>query len=512
MNLGGTKLQATAGLALLSLVLPLCLALSAPLRPRGGDTVPGKVGMHVLQCERSFDLAGADWIRDQVLAGKRPYYAVVTADRRRVVSTWGPGPAVWGALTSVPLDSGEVVDDGMLARRARRSAAFAVALASLFLFLAIAQRAHPLIAFTGAMTAALSFGGTGLLGQALWQQTVACVVFAASWFALARGTKESSNALWLSLGAVLSLTAGLLRPADTALAVAGLALCLWPLLRRRHWIGITVAAISGALVVAVFAAWNLRQFGTPWPAGQSITHAGSEGLFRADVGGVAIALAALLSSPSRGLLVFAPIVIVAIVAGARSTREARAFSAALLVQLALYATFYKWWGGVAFGPRLAAIPVWASCFVCFGWVSPAAVPKRFATIAAMVTVAVGLVGLYGYDPRKWDLRVDVDAYPGAVWTIEDSVILASLRPVPDGSPDIIDSPPGPFTYCSDRTLTQRLTGNLNRTPTSAKSRQLVGTVKSPRTSEIPSKSRPNATSLTSGSAFDVATIGPSSSR
>ncbi|MCZ6805557.1 MAG: hypothetical protein O7F08_01280, partial [Deltaproteobacteria bacterium] len=218
MNALATGLRTTAGLAFLSFALPFGLALSAPLRPQGGDTVPAKIGMHVLQCEGSFDLAGADWLRDQVLAGKRPYYAVVTDDRSRLVSTWGPAPAVWGALTSLPLKPGTVIDDAALARRARGSAAFAVALASLFLFLAIAQRAHPAVAFAGAMTAALSFGGAGLLGQGLWQQTVACVAFAASWLALARGTKESTSALWLSLGAALSLAAGVLRPADGVLA------------------------------------------------------------------------------------------------------------------------------------------------------------------------------------------------------------------------------------------------------------------------------------------------------
>ena len=507
-----TSRRATAGLALLSFALPLGLALSAPLRPQGGDTVPGKVGMHVLQCERSFDLAGADWLRDQVLVGKRPYYAVVTADRSRLVSTWGPGPAVWGALTSLPLDSGSVVDDATLARRARRSAAFAVALASLFLFLAIAQRAHPAIALVGATTAALSFGGAGLLGQALWQQTVACVVFAGSWLAIARGTKETTSFLWLSVGAALSLMAGLLRPADSVLAIAGLALCCRPLLQKRHPMGIAAAVVLGAFVVAAFAVWNLQQFGTPWPAGQSITHAGSEGLFRSDLGDMSLAFSALLLSPSRGLLVFAPIVVVAIATGARSTDEAKVLSASLLVQLVVYAAFYKWWGGVAFGPRLAAIPVWASCFVLFGWVAPTAVPKRLATLAATITITVGLIGLYGYDPRKWDLRVNIDEHPGAVWAIRDSSIGSSLRPLPEGSPEIVDSPKGPFTYCVDRTFSQGWTGNSSAAPKSEGLTQFIGMLKVPSTTETPFALRPNTTSLAPGSALAIAVVGSSSNR
>ena len=512
MNTAATGLRAAAALAVLSFVLPLGLALSVPLRPQGGDTVPGKVGMHVLQCERSFDLAGAGWLRERTLAGKRPYYAVVTADRSRLVSIWGPGPAVWGALTSLPLDPGLVVDDATLARRARRSAAFAVALASLFLFLAIAQRAHPVVALVGATTAALSFGGAGLLGQALWQQTVACVVFAASWLALGRGTKESTSVLWLSAGVALSLAAGLLRPADGVLAIAGLAMCLRPLLQKRHLMGIAIAAVLGTFVLGVFVAWNLRQFGTPWPAGQSITHSGSDGLFRSDFGDMILAFSALLLSPSRGLLVFAPIVVVAIATGARSSTEAKALSASILVQLAVYAAFHKWWGGVAFGPRLAAIPVWASCFVLFGLVAPTSISKRLVALAATVTIVIGLIGLYGYDPRKWDLRVNVDQHPGAVWAIGDSVLPSSLRALPEGSPEIVDSPEGPFAYCVDRTFGQRLTGNLTATPTSEGPKQFAGMLKMPRVSEIPSKSSLNVTSLASGAALDVAVTGSSSIR
>lgn len=452
MNTAVARPRVTAGFALLSFALPFGLALLAPLRPQGGDTVPGKVGMHVVQCERSFDLAGADWLRDQVLAGKRPYYAVVTADRSRLVSTWGPGPAVWGAFTSPSLDPGAVVDDVTLASRARRSAALAVALASLFLFLAIVQRAHPVVALIGAGAASLSFAGAGLLGQGLWQQTVACVVFAASWLALARGMKESTSVLWLSFGAGLSLASGLLRPADGVLAIAGFALGVGPLLRKRHVIGLATTTVVGALVVLVFAVWNLQQFGSPWPTGQAITHAGAEGLFRTDLSGVGLAFSGLLLSPSRGLVVFAPIVLVAIAAGARATREAKILSVALLVQLAVYAAFYRWWGGVAFGPRLAAISVWASCFLLFGLVPTGTLPKRLVAFATTITITIGLIGLYGYDPRKWDLRVDVDAHPDVVWAMTDSVIPASLRPVPDGSPDIVDSPPGPFSYCVDRTF------------------------------------------------------------
>jgi hypothetical protein len=170
-----------------------------------------------------------------------------------------------------------------------------------------------------------------------------------------------------------------------------------------------------------------------------------------------LAFMASMLSPSRGLLFFAPVVIAAVVVGARSSNVAKTFAAAIFGQLVLYAAFHKWWGGVAFGPRLAAIPVWASCFVLFGLAPSAA--KRTVTLAAAVTIAVGLIGLYGYDPRKWDLRVAIDREPARVWWVRDSVLPASLRPLPEGAAEIVDSPAGPFTYCVDRTFSYKRTSN-----------------------------------------------------
>ncbi|MEM7135613.1 MAG: hypothetical protein AAF500_03490 [Myxococcota bacterium] len=438
--------------AILAFALPVGLAVTAPLRPQGGDTVPAKIGMHVWQCERTFDLAGVEWLRAQVLEGKRPYFAVVTEDRARLVSAWGPAPALWGALTTPPLRPGAVIDDDQMARRARGSAALALGLCALFLFLAIRVRRPPLIALVGAMTAALSFAGAALIGQALWQQSVSCVALCASWWALAEGATARPKSPALGAAIVLSTLAIAIRPADTLVALAGGVLAFSALWRTGRRTALAMSLVGALAVMVAFAFWNLNHLGTWWPSGQALTHRGTAPLFAHDVADVGLAYAGLLLSPSRGLLFFAPVVIVAIVAGARSIADARTFSLSLLVQLVVCAAFYKWWGGVAFGPRLTSAVVWAACFSLFALVEPKHVHGRLVGLAAIVTITVGLIGLYRYDPRKWDLRVDVDRAPSSVWSVSDSTIAASLRPLPPGTPAIVDSPEGPFLYCVDRTL------------------------------------------------------------
>lgn len=352
------------------------------------------------------------------------------------------------------------MEDATLARRARRSAALAIGVSSLLLFLAIARRRSLGIAFAGAIVASLSFAGAALLGQALWQQTTACVAFALGWLGWSFGTHRSSSAgYWLSLGAVSSIVAALIRPADAPIAAASFAICVTPILRERHRAALAAFAVGAVIVVACFASWNLTELGTVLPAGQSITHTHGGELFQRNPSKVLAAFLGLLFSPSRGLLWFAPIALVAVVVGIRAGSQARIVAVALVLQLFLYAAFYKWWGGVAFGPRLAAIVVWAGSFVVFGMVPRASWPRGAVVIASLITVAIGMVGLYGYDPRKWDLRVQIDRDPAAVWRVADGSIVAALRPLAPEAPAIVDSPGGPFVYCVGDTFSPVPPGN-----------------------------------------------------
>ena len=65
------------------------------------------------------------------------------------------------------------------------------------------------------------------------------------------------------------------------------------------------------------------------------------------------------------------------------------------------------------------------------------------------TAAVGLLGLWRFDPRLWELRHLEQ--PAALWQVADSPLTALLtRPMPRYA--IGDAPHGPFRYCQPRPL------------------------------------------------------------
>jgi len=121
-------------------------------------------------------------------------------------------------------------------------------------------------------------------------------------------------------------------------------------------------------------------------------------------------------SPARGLLWFAPIALVGIFAGRRS----RWIAGGVLLQLALMATFFKWHGGVAYGPRLLAEATWIAIYLAFAFPTHAVVER----IAAAVTVAIGLLGLALYDPDQWDTRRKPELDASAFWDFADSPVTA----------------------------------------------------------------------------------------
>jgi hypothetical protein len=132
------------------------------------------------------------------------------------------------------------------------------------------------------------------------------------------------------------------------------------------------------------------------------------------------ALAGLAVSPARGLLWFAPIVLVALVVGLRDRKD-RWVAIGALAQVVFIAAFFKWHGGQAFGPRLVSELVWVTPLLVAG--------LRLAVLAApaLVTVVVGQIGLWAYRPEQWEQRRLPDRHPEALWDVADSPIPAALR-------------------------------------------------------------------------------------
>ncbi|HUJ61864.1 MAG TPA: hypothetical protein VLX92_25340 [Kofleriaceae bacterium] len=427
-------------------VLAIALAVLAPLRPTSGDTVAARLGGLALRCGGGWDMSTVDWVHDMRVKHEMTYYQQFD-ERGQYSSIFGPAPALVMAIALADYGPGATIADAALRARERDAAACLVALAAALLAIACATRGGTGIAAAAGACAMCSFAGAATLGQGLWQATVALPVLVAALAALAWEARRPALALVAPAAIALAV---MLRPTIAPLAL-GLA-AAWALRRRtrRTWI------VAGAIALAACAplvAWNAIHLWSPLPIGQL---AGNSRLTD-DVftpGRAATGLLGLLVSPARGVAWFAPIAIAGVALGLRRRGAARWIAGGAVLQLVAMAVFFKWHGGLAFGPRLLAETTWVAIWLAAdAWPDLARRGRIALAVLAAWTAIVGLCGLWRFHPEQWEMRRLPDTHAGALWDVADSP-LPALFSTPSVAP-MHDSPPVAFERCMDGTIETR---------------------------------------------------------
>ena len=271
--------------------------------------------------------------------------------------------------------------------------------------------------------------------QALWQHPgVHLAVSGALWLVL-RSTpvspaRELLAGVALGLGTVVRQTTAL-----ASLGIGGLG-------ARRLGFGIGVEprraarTIAGLLVGTLpLLAWNAIAFGNPLEQGYGPKPFDTN---------VAVGLYGLLLSPSRGLLVYAPYLLFALVALGLAWRRPgpvasrlRGLSIVWVATLVLYATYAEWWGGRVFGQRFLddLTPV---LFAALAWgIGQGVLVARAARIAFGIGAAWSLllfnVAALVYSNERWDMRPqNVNFAPERLFDWSDPQWLAVLGDLPGG--------------------------------------------------------------------------------
>jgi hypothetical protein len=445
------SLAAAAGLCGLAAAL-MCLA--APIRAQSGDPVPGRLEALTLACHGTFDLREVDWLAEQA-RGSRVIYYVHRSAGGALVSAFGPAPALMAAPGMLSLKGGAVVGYRAVLRRARYGASVAIGLSACLLCLAIGATASVRRAIAGTLVAALSFAGCGTLGQGPWQQTAALPFLVAALAVLAWVPRRPR--LWLLFPPLLTL-AFYVRPASIG-ALGGLLLAGSSLLARdpRGRRAAGLGCLFAVVAAVPFALWCWRYFGAPLPLGQedaNVELAHGAALWSFSPTHMGRALVALVASPGRGLLFYAPVALLAVPAALRQRGVKRLLLAGLALQLLVLCPFFNWWGGVSYGPRLLAEAAWMGTWLLFSdataW-RPAW--RNLVAVAAVSTVIVGAIGLARFDPRAWELRQGPEP---DFWQVRDNPISALVtREIPTGE-QLRDMPDGPYAYCSDEATLARV--------------------------------------------------------
>jgi hypothetical protein len=184
----------------------------------------------------------------------------------------------------------------------------------------------------------------------------------------------------------------------------------------------------------VFVAVNVTAYGSPLPPYYAAQRIGSTPHFFE-------ALAGNLVSPSRGLLLFSPVLGLAVVGivlkvGARTLDGVDVVLAGcVLAHWVAISSFPRWWGGDAFGPRffsdmvpflvVLAVPVVAALATASGVRRTLALGACSALVA--VSVAINFAGAYLPSTWCWNvIPANLDTRPDRLWSWRDPQFLRGV--------------------------------------------------------------------------------------
>jgi len=313
---------------------------------------------------------------------------------------------------------------------AKLTASALTALTIAFALLTASRR----VSFAHAAFIAVALGaGTNLwaaVSQTLWQQETALCALMAAVLLLADPSPTVRHVI--GVGMLLGI-AGWARP-QLAPVVAVLALSMPVRFGRRAIIGLIPLACLALLAIGINVSWFGHPLGAV-PALESlhpVVHRTSGSVSTSPW----LAAAGLLVSPSRGLLVFSPVLAFAVCGLPAARGEGWGSDLAWCVVAAVsefvaYSFYQVWWGGHTFGPRymLDVLPLLVP-LAAAGLPSIVRHPAG-ASVAALAlawSIGVAALGAFVYPADLWNTDpASVDLYHERLWDWRDSQVVRAAR-------------------------------------------------------------------------------------
>ncbi|GAB6042166.1 glycosyltransferase family 39 protein [Endothiovibrio diazotrophicus] len=341
---------------------------------------------------------------------KPAYWATETTTPGVFVNTFGVGSSLLAlplfALAEPLLD---LSDPLTLFTYAKLVASLLVAASVCFVFLSARRLSNDRKALISATVYALGTGAWSLSSQGLWQQTPTLFLYSlALWLFLS--WRERGEWRWVVLLSVVLSLAVWCRP-SAVFAAAWLAV-YFTFAQRRALLPYLAAATPFAALLLLY---NQHHFGSPFATAQAIASraiagdlTGSPALFPTPL---LEGASGLLFSPSHGLLVYSPVLVLGFVGLAVATRP---FLQSVWPWLAASATlwlvaakWFDWWGGLSYGcrPLVDTLPFLSILLLPFlDWRRLARGRATAYAIALLIPSAfIQAIGAFFFTP-SWDIR------------------------------------------------------------------------------------------------------------
>jgi hypothetical protein len=344
-------------------------------------------------------------------------------------SIYSPVPSLVAAALAWPASRLGLIDiDAPLAPQAiaKLAASLLVAAAVALAYLTVRQRLSRRLSVIVALGVGLGTGYWSSASQTLWQSETAVFGLSLAVLLLSRPAETIRFEPAVALGAALALalTARPQIAPSVAVLLLGTAWRLKP--RASVVVFVIVGAAAGALAIT-----NTRWFGHPLGALPLLTSVNADvhdtgRTFAIGAGGYL----GLLVSPSRGLLIFSPVVLVAF-AGVGAAIRGRASRLefwcvlAAAAQFLVYGSYSVWWGGHTFGPRymIDVLPLLVPLAALTLARQRSFVWNDVAALALAWSVLVAATGAFCYPNDAWNTSpTDVDRDHARLWSIADNQI------------------------------------------------------------------------------------------
>lgn len=262
------------------------------------------------------------------------------------------------------------------------------------------------------------------VSRGLWQHGPSILFLTAALYFLVRGAKEERLIPYAGLFLGLAYTVRPTNVLSVLALTAFVALCHRASLAR--FIG------WGALVAVVMAVVNLTNYGALLPP--YFQPRGDQFSVAATLSG---ALGTLVS-PGRGLFVYSPVFLFSLVGAWLRFRQGRwraldtAVAGIAIGHWLLISSWFNWWGGTVYGPRLFAdmIPYLIYFLVPFveAFASWSRGPRLAVTVPLLATVLLS-VAMHRTGSRCWSVwdwnvsPANVDQHPERLWDWSDPPFL-----------------------------------------------------------------------------------------
>lgn len=411
----------------LVLVLALALFLSNGREVSSNDTLPARyLPLEILRGRT--DLTDVPFFD----AARNAYF--VADHEGRLDSAFPIGVAFLAVpVYALPAWLGRVRTDADLDFYAKLAAALLTALGVAALSAARLPHARAAAALMACATPAWT-----IASQGLWSHTGGTAAFAATLLFATRG--------WPFAAGLCAGVAGAVRP-QLLPAVAALGIAAYAFGRPRSFGDLLRFAVASTLPSIPLVARDLVIFGRPFGWFEGYRHAAGwsvhAGLPITDApsfaGRVLEGMAGLLVSPSRGLLFFAPWLLLGLaprrLGAAPEARWLRASAAALLAILVVHTVIARWYGGWTYGPRFLTD---AAPFLAVLAIGPLVTlfrsrgALRLGPALAVLLVAASIfaqaVGAFCYEPAIWNAKpVPIDEDPRRAFDLAGSQVPVALE-------------------------------------------------------------------------------------